>query len=255
MLSFSLRGSLISLMAFGFAAFGCASQTDAEENNDSTTQDWSIPNPFGGGGFGIGGGGATGQVVAGPGGLFSTIVNANGSGCPKGTWNASISPDGQTFTVAFSAYQAQVNPGQASDFKDCQLDVAILGTAKLKFDIASFYYQGYVALENPGMRAVQSADYSFNAAGVITGLVGIDIPLGGEVHSQSVTTGPISDSFLNTDNVGGGRWSPCGKANDLHVRTHLQLLNDPSASGQGYVNNSTVDGTLKFGFKMNWQRC
>jgi hypothetical protein len=237
--------------ALGLFAFGCAAPADDAET-DQAGEEFHIPIP-GGGGFGIGG--ATGQVVAGPNGLFSTVVNANGSGCPKGSWNAAISPDGQTFTVTFSQYEAQIGPGQSQATKDCALDLALLGTANLKFEIGSFYYQGYVALDNPQMSAVESADYTFNAAGAITGLIGIDIPLPGELHSQSVIGGPVSQSYLNTDNVGGGKWSPCGKANDLHIRTHLKLENDPALNGSGYVNDSTVDGSLRLGFKMTWQTC
>jgi hypothetical protein len=234
----------------GLFAFGCAAPAD--DNAGDQGEDFHIPIP-GGGGFGIGG--ATGQVVAGPGGLFSTIVNASGPGCPKGSWNAAISPDGQTFTVSFNQYEAQLSPGQSQAMQYCALDLALLGTRNLKFDIGSFYYQGYVALDNPQMSAVETADYTFNAAGVISGLIGVDIPLPGELHSQSALSGPVSQSYLNTDTVGGGRWSPCGKANDLHIRTHLILNNDPSRNGSGYLNDATVDGSLKFGFKMTWQTC
>jgi hypothetical protein len=246
-----------SLFVLGLAAFGCAAPAEDDPEGTGATAD-ELKWPFGGGssgGLGFGIGGATGQVVAGPGGLFSTIVNANGSGCPKGSWQAAISPDGQTFTVTFNAYEARISPGQASDLKECALDVALVGTGNLKFELGSFYYQGYVLLENPQQSAVESADYSFGPAGVISGLIGIDIPLPGELHSQNGVNGPINQSFTLTDNVGGGKWSPCGKANDLHIRTHLRLQNDPAASGSGYVNDSTVDGSLKLAWKMHWQQC
>src|SRR5262245_4324872 len=96
----SLRSSvsLAICFALGFAAFGCTSPSD-EESTDQSQDELRWPFGDGSGGFGIGGGAAQGQVVAGPNGIYTTIVKANGSGCPKGSWTAGISPDGTTFTV------------------------------------------------------------------------------------------------------------------------------------------------------------
>ena len=244
---------LASVFVSSLAAFGCATPKGDEDAAGEPAEEASDELRIPGLGFGFGGGGK-GQVVVAPGGLFSTLVNANGSGCPKGSWTAGISPDGQTFTITFSSYETKVSPGVANDIKDCAIDVALVGTSKLKFSIGSLYYQGYVLLENPQMSALQTADYSFGPAGIVTGLLGVGVPLPGELHSQNAVNGPIDQSFVITDNV-GVRWSPCSQANNLHIRTQLRLQNDGAQSGSGYLNASTVDGTLSFAWKMNWERC
>jgi hypothetical protein len=256
--------TLAICFALGFAGFGCA--TSAEDSADQS-DDFSLPFGNGSGGFGIGGGAAQGQIVAGPSGVYSTIVKANGSGCPKGSWTAGISPDGTTFTVVFSQYETQVSPGQAVDSKDCALDVSLIGTSPLTFEVGALYYQGYVALDRPGMQATQAAQYSFGTAGLIAGIGGliggnagsiigaIAGAVGGGPISENEMTGPTSRSFTYADTVNVGKWSDCAPLTNLHIDTQLLLQNDPSRSGSGYLNDSTVDGTLSFGWKLNWKNC
>src|ERR1041385_2593007 len=62
------------------------------------------------------GGGASGNVVVpGPQGEFLATIHAEGNGCPEGTYLGAVSPDGQTFTILFSAYEARVGPGVPVD--------------------------------------------------------------------------------------------------------------------------------------------
>jgi hypothetical protein len=254
---FSLRASATLAVCFtlGFAMFGCA--TTSDEETDQTEGDFS---------FGIGGGGQ-GQVVAGPNGVYSTIVRANGSGCPKGSWTAGISPDGQTFTVTFSQYETKLSPGQAADIRDCALDVSLIGTSPLTFAVGALYYQGYVALDRPGMQATQSAQYTLGPAGLVAGIGGliggnaggiigaIAGAVGGGTHSQNVMSGPTDRSFTYADTVNIGKWSDCAPVTNLHIDTQLLLQNDASRDGSGYLNDATVDGQLSFGWKLNWKNC
>ena len=59
---------------------------------------------------------ALGQAidVPNPSGAYFASVTANGTGCPAGTWDAAISPDGKAFTVTFASYEAIVNPASRS---------------------------------------------------------------------------------------------------------------------------------------------
>jgi hypothetical protein len=257
LISLRSSASLAICFALGSAMFGCASTSD-DEPTDQSAADFS---------FGIGGGAAQGQTVAGPNGIYTTIVKANGSGCPKGSWTAGISPDGETFTVTFSQYETQLSPGQAVDVKDCALDIALIGTSPLMFEVGALYYQGYVALDRPGMQATQSADYTFGPAGLVAGIGGliggnagaiigaIAGAAGGGVHSQNVMAGPTDRSFTYADTVNVGKWSDCAPLSNLHIDTQLLLQNDASLSGSGYLNDATVDGTLSFAWKLNWKNC
>lgn len=173
-------------------------------------------------------------------------VNAEGSGCPTGTWDVAISEDGETFTLRFSQYEATLAPGQERDVKECQIDLNLGSSNGLSYSIASFYYQGYALLDKPGMKARQLASYSFRGHG----------------HRQNdedknELTGPIDESYLFADEIGDNRrlWSPCRRDDGLRIKTRLVLRNDPTKSGSGYMNTATVDGSLAFQVKVKWRRC
>ena len=182
--------------------------------------------------------------------VYFASITANGTGCPDGSWDVGISPDGQTFTLAFSAYEAQVTSGQAVDMKNCTLDVNLASKDSsadgLSFAVASFYYQGYILLDQ-GMVARQSASYYFDEEG------------DHDEHDQSENnvTGPFDNSYLFQNDLQAGRqvWSRCGAADTLHIKTQIMLRNNPQNSGDGYINHSTVDGSLSFKWALVWRRC
>jgi hypothetical protein len=263
----SLRSTVLaSTVLVSIAATGCAASTDDSEDSSSTEQGFGFghggPGGPGGGPGGLFGGRHHGgnpgmhhdggghfgrpgrQHIDTPQGVFFADIGANGSGCPDGTWDVAISPDGQTFTLAFNAYEAQVGPGQPLAMKDCTLDITLNSPAGLSYSVGSFYYQGYVALEKPGMLARQTASYSF----------GQDAPRN---ENKNDIGGPFDQSYLFQDDVDMFRraWSPCGQSSVLHVRTALQVNNDPGATGSGYMNNSTVDGSLSFKWNLSWRQC
>jgi hypothetical protein len=256
--SSALRTCLLTSALFlGLAAVGCTAEGADEEEGTGSSAD-ELRNGRGrghhGGGHGNGWGhgphgadhlGHRGrQHVEQPQGVFFANINANGTGCPEGTWSVGISEDGETFTLVFSAYEAIVGPGQARDVKDCTLDINLGSHEGLSYSVASFNYQGYILLDKEGMKARQTANYYFennreNGA------------------DKNEVTGPFDQSYLFTDEIGPGRraWSPCRRDDTLHVKTRLVMRNDDAATGSGYINNATVDGSVSFKWKLNWRRC
>jgi hypothetical protein len=229
----SLAISALALVAC-IGGTGCAADgtTPDEENGAGSTSselgsNISLPNP------GIQGG-------------FVKVV-ANGTGCPAGSWDAAISPDGQAFTVSFSQYETMVNPGQALSIKDCTLGIDLVSPNGLTFAVNSFYYQGYALLDQPGMTAKQTAKYYFQGN-----------PVGSREYGSDMT-GPFDNSYLFTDNVGVVDlvWSPCGVTRRLTAQTRLVLRNNPQSSGTGYLNNATIDVNHKIAFRfgLSWRTC
>src|SRR4051812_22208688 len=133
--------ALVAVAACSSFAAGCADTT--EESVDEGTAELA----------GIG--------VPNPSGAYFAAVRANGSGCPKGSYDANISPDGQTFTVTFNAFEGSVEAGQSLAVKDCNLSIDLQSPQGLSFTVSSFLYQGYALLTEPGMSARQTAKYYF----------------------------------------------------------------------------------------------
>jgi hypothetical protein len=182
--------------------------------------------------------------VPNPSGAYFAKVSANGTGCPAGTWDASISGDGKAFTVTFSAYEAIVEPGAALSIKDCTI-----GLDLRTFSVSKFHYQGYALLDKRGMTARQTAKYYFQ---------GNPVPAR---ELRSDMNGPYDRSYVFSDTIGVSDlvWSACGESRRLNAQTRLVLRNNSAKTGSGYLNTSSVDGTvstpLRFVFWLNWRRC
>ena len=170
-----------------------------------------------------------------------------GTGCPAGSWDASISPDGQAFTVTFSQYETTVGPGQAMQIKDCTLGIDFHSPNGLSFAVSSFYYQGYALLDSAGMSARQTAKYYF---------MGNPVPA---QENRSDMGGPYDNDYLFTDNILTGDlvWSPCGTQRRLNAQTRIVLQNNPQRNGNGYLNTTSVDGATRtiFRFGLSWRTC
>jgi hypothetical protein len=179
-----------------------------------------------------------------PQGAFETTITADGTGCPAGTWTADLSSDGETFTVLFSAYEAAVSPGVKNAVKDCRLNIDLGSRDGTQFSVGSFYYQGYVLLEKPGMKARQVANYKFP-------------DFRQRDQDKDEVTGPADKSYLFTDTVAPAnrQWTRCRRKDNLKINTRLVLANDRDSTGDGYINTSSIDGTLSLRWALKWRHC
>ncbi|MET0340479.1 MAG: DUF4360 domain-containing protein [Polyangiales bacterium] len=178
-----------------------------------------------------------------PDGVYFADVTANGTGCPAGTWQTSLSPDGQTFTTTFSAYETMVDPQTMISIKDCYLAIKLHTPQGLSFSVTNFYYAGYALLEQ-GITGRQFASYYFQGNPVQQAQVRTDL------------SGPYDSSYLFTDEVPitDTVWSPCGTTRDLNVVTRLRLQNS-NPRRNGYMNLSAIDGSAKLVVKLAWREC
>jgi hypothetical protein len=190
---------------------------------------------------------STGEELGTANGVSFTNITANGTGCPAGSWDAAISPDGQTFTVTFSSYEAIMNPGQAIVVKDCTLGIDFHSPSGLSVAVSDFYYQGYALLDSPGMTGRQTAKYYF---------MGNPVPAR---EARSDMAGPHDDSYLFQDTIATADlvWSPCGATRRLNAQTRLVLQNNAQKTGSAYLNTESVDGHTGILFRWNflWRGC
>ena len=200
--------------------------------------------PSRGGGFGGGQNAGVAVKVAptDPQGGYFVSVEANGSGCPAGSWLTDVSTDGQTFTTTFSAYEVTVTPERAVSTADCSVALKLHSPQGLSFSVTSLFYAGYGFLE-PEMRGTFSARYGFRAGG----------DAGSSFREER---GPYDDLFMFEDRVTQARrtWSPCGSDHVLTVATQLALYNGEPA-GSGYANVASIDGNTKVVLGLSWRSC
>ncbi|MET0342353.1 MAG: DUF4360 domain-containing protein [Polyangiales bacterium] len=184
--------------------------------------------------------------VPNPEGSYFADVFANGSGCPQGSWNVSISPDGQVFTATFSKYEVDIAPETADPLvqRDCTLSVQLHSPQGLSYAITSFLYSGYAFLEE-GVTGRLSARYWFQGN-----------PIPPTTSNRTDLVGPYDQSFLFKDDVETKDqvFSACGTTRDLNVNTRLQIVNS-SPKRSGYANVAAIDGRTELKFGLSWRKC
>ena len=178
-----------------------------------------------------------------PSGAYFAKVKANGTGCPAGSWDTSISSDGKTFTTTFSQYVAELTPKTTVAVKDCQLTVTLHSPQGLSFAVQEFSYGGYAYLDK-GVNLRQIAQYYFSGSPDKS------------AEARTELVGPKDDPFLFTDTIKDASlvFAPCGTDRDLNIRTTLRVLNGTPA-GSANVSFSAVDGNIKLKFRLSWRKC
>lgn len=174
------------------------------------------------------------------------VVSANGSGCPIGTADVTVSPDNKAFTVAYSHFIAQVGPeAKATDFrKQCQISLNVQVPEGYTYAVASADYRGYARLEK-GASASETAYYYFQGESHTTrsrhqfdGFMDKDWQISDKVEIQSMS------------------WLPCGERRYLNINTELRVLAGRSPRGTtSFITMDSSDGSLETIYRVSWMKC
>ncbi|MET0339674.1 MAG: DUF4360 domain-containing protein [Polyangiales bacterium] len=176
-------------------------------------------------------------------GTFFAAVRAEGSGCPEGTLNTRVSPDGKAFTTTFTSYEARIDAGTETMTRNCRFAILLDAPGGRSFCVKQFGYSGNAFLQ-AGVSGSQTADYYFNEQKLST------------ESARSELVGPYDADFVFTDTVSVDEeiWSPCEEQRDLFVDTSLALSNgDPR--GAGFINVAAADGTSTIELRLASHRC
>jgi hypothetical protein len=175
------------------------------------------------------------------------VVSANGSGCPWGTADVSVSPDSKAFTVTYSAFTAQVGVGaKPIDFrKNCQLGLNVHVPQGFTYAIARTDYRGFAHLER-GASATQTSFYYFQ----------------GERQTSKIRhafTGPLDGDWQRSDSVGISSlaFHPCGEERNLNVNTELRVNSGWSNTKKttSMLTMDSTDGNLDTVYHLAWKKC
>jgi hypothetical protein len=184
-------------------------------------------------------------VIPNPDGVYFASITANGTGCPRGTWEVNIDPAGETFTLTFSQYETMIDPGKLISIRDCQIGVKLHSPQGLSYSVSDFFYSGFAFLDRAGMLATQTAGYYFQGNPVVS------------VSARTDLAGPFNDSYIFSDQIGivDLVWSPCGTDRMLNIPTRLIAKNNTAKTGTGYLNTLAVDGSVVLQFSLQWRTC
>jgi hypothetical protein len=174
------------------------------------------------------------------------VAAANGSGCPLGSADVTVSPDNKAFTVTYSEFTAQTGAGtKPTDFrKNCQLALNVHVPQGYTFAVAGADYRGFAHLER-GAGGSESANYYFQ----------------GEAQSTRIRhnfSGPADSDWQRTDSVGIGSLSflPCGEERYLNVNTELRVdRGSSSPKTTSFLTMDSTDGRIDTVYHVAWKKC
>jgi hypothetical protein len=175
------------------------------------------------------------------------VVAANGSGCPFGTADVTVSPDNTAFTVTYSQFTAQVGKSATPlDFrKQCQLALNVHVPQGFTYAIASADYRGYAHLEK-GAFGNETAYYYFQGNSQTT-------------RVKHDFNGYTDNDWQRTDSVGIGSLSylPCGEERYLNVNTELRVNagNSNAKDTTSFITMDSTDGRLDTLYHVAWKKC
>lgn len=182
--------------------------------------------------------------------LQMTGVISGGSGCPQGTVNVAMAPDGSSFSVLYDRLGTQVGPGVRVGAADCRVEIKIRKPLMLGFQIESADFRGFVALD-PGVAAEQRVSV---AAGAIRQIRDATADFG---HQRWV--GPVQQPFTLTA-VRPGRLdilacAPPRENISIVIKTQIRMQQARNPNGQGLLTVDSADGKVMQRYKLRYQNC
>jgi hypothetical protein len=144
-----------------------------------------------------------------------------GNGCPEGSANVSVSPDGQELSILFDKFIALGNQADESR-KNCIFSIPIQVRQGFQISIYDVDYRGYIAPDTIGRLRVE---YFFAGQR-------------GSIFSKTFrgeTDYNVRDKLVTM----GGAWSACGNSVNMLVNAAM------TASGQGIATVDSFDLTQR----------
>ncbi len=165
-----------------------------------------------------------------------------GNGCPNGTAQATLSPDGTSLSVIFDQFVTEAGPasGRTLDRKSCNIAVPVHVPGGYSISILAVDYRGYVGLPQGATARIQ-AEYFF--AGMM-----------GPRFAQEFRGRTDQDyTFNNTLGVQAMVWSPCGADVNLRVNASMMVRNTSSLDAIATVDSADFSAGIIYQIQM--RRC
>ena len=164
-----------------------------------------------------------------------------GTGCPSGTASAVLSPDNQSLSIIFDAYQVAASrvSGKSFDRKSCNLAIPVTIPQGYSLAIYSVDYRGFNHLPD-------GANSEFDVEYFFAGYRGPNFrhPFWGTLDDNYVISHEIPVAALV--------WSACGARTTLRANTSMRV------SSYGDDALSTVDSAdvnAALIYHLEWKRC
>lgn len=194
-----------------------------------------------------------------PYGVHVDNISAVGSGCPAGTYSATISPDGQAFSLLLDQFFAESTMQNPIARLMCELKVNFRVPAGWTFAVLSADYRGFAYAE-AGTVAVHQALYSFDGSRPRNERPGYQDG-GSYSFRMQEFHGPYNNNYSIRHELDPriAPWAPCRNESTqtLFLTTFLMARNlNLSSLITSQISLDSIDGHAQSQqYRLAWKRC
>lgn len=194
-----------------------------------------------------------------PPGIRIHSIQAVGSGCPAGTYNATISPDAQTFSLLLDNFIAESTMHRPIVRLNCELKVNFQVPTGWTFAVTSADYRGFAYAE-AGTMVTHQALYSFDGSKPRNERPGYEN--GGTYNFRAQEfRGPYNDTYYIRHQVDTrvAPWAACNAISiqSLYITTYLMARNlNLSSLLTAQITLDSIDGQVQSQrYQLAWKTC
>jgi hypothetical protein len=175
-----------------------------------------------------------------------------GNGCNNSSASAAVTEDGQTLSILFDNYQADIgigssNPQALQVNKDCHVLIDV--------DVPAGYQYAIVRTEYRGFAALPASAYGYHRFTQI--IPGVGMP---PSMREAQLRGPIASNYEVAVDQKPGRevYSTCNKPQqtiDLLSELFVGFLPKSTGRTMAAINLDSIDTGVQSRFKLRWRPC
>jgi hypothetical protein len=179
-----------------------------------------------------------------------TGVISGGAGCPQGTVQVVMAPDGSSFTVLYDQLQLQASPSQPIGAMDCTVTINLRKPLLMGFGIESVDFRGFVGLDR-GVAAEQRVSVT---SGAVKGIREISTEF-----STQTWRGPLRQNYTMTtvrplQGLEILNCLPPRENTKIVIKSRLRMQVQ-HGHGEGLLTVDSTDGKMAQKYHLRWQNC
>lgn len=164
-----------------------------------------------------------------------------GNGCPNGSYEVVLSPDGNELSVLFSNFTATTSESENSKFSSCNIAVPIEVPGGITVGLLGVDYRGLAYIPNKG-----------------TGMITREYFIAGRKGPQITSEIPVHDEFYEffyPDEVKSPAWTDCGDDITARSNTTIYVSKPADSPVDAIMSLLSEDWDLSIMFHLMWDHC
>jgi len=169
-----------------------------------------------------------------------------GSGCPPGSADVRLSPDGNGFRLIFGdEFTAKIGGGEplSESRKNCQVLVRFHVPQGFTFAVGVIDFRGTARLASGTQGLFRSTHYFQGEAE--------------DASTERLFTGPFRDRWRALDVIPIAElvWAPCGVSRALNINAQVRISPGGNPHARSTMTIDSERGRIEQLFQFSWKRC